>query len=54
MQKLTFITGNAAKAQYLSNYFHLPIEHMKLDLPEIQSLDTAEVAKIKRVAHMRF
>ena len=47
MQKLTFITGSAAKAQYLSNYFHLPIEHMKLDLPEIQSLDTAEVAKDK-------
>ena len=47
MQKLTFITGNAAKARYLSNYFHISVEHVKLDLPEIQSLDTAEVAEDK-------
>ena len=47
MQKLTFITGNAGKAQYLQNYFHLPVEHIKLDLKEIQSLNTAEVAADK-------
>ncbi|MDO8451804.1 MAG: non-canonical purine NTP pyrophosphatase [bacterium] len=47
MQKLTFITGNAAKAKYLSNYFHLPVEHMKLDLQEIQSLDLKEVVEDK-------
>ena len=50
MNKLTFITGNAAKAQYLADYFSLPVEHVKLDLKEIQSLDTTEVAidKAKR------
>lgn len=39
----TFITGNAGKAKYLSDYFHMPVEHMKLDLKEIQSLDLEEV-----------
>ena len=41
--ELTFITGNAGKAKYLSDYFHMPVEHMKLDLKEIQSLDLEEV-----------
>lgn len=50
MKKLTFITGNAGKAKYLSDYFHSPVEHMKLDLQEIQSLDLKEVVedKVKR------
>ncbi len=47
MQNLTFITGNAAKATYLQNFFHMPVEHVKLDLKEIQSLDTKEVAEDK-------
>ena len=47
MQKLTFITGNAGKAKYLSDYFHLPVEHVKLDLHEIQSLDLKEVVEDK-------
>lgn len=47
MQKLTFITGNAGKARYLSDYFHLPVEHRKLDLPEIQSLDLKEIVEDK-------
>lgn len=47
MQKLTFITGNASKAKYLSDYFHLPVEHVKLDLHEIQSLDLREVVEDK-------
>ena len=44
MLKITFITGNGAKAKYLADYFHFPVEHMKLDLKEIQSLDTTEIA----------
>ena len=44
---LTFITGNAAKAKYLSDYFHIPVGHKKLDLIEIQSLDLREVAEDK-------
>lgn len=47
MQTLTFITGNAGKARYLSDYFHLPVEHRKMDLPEIQSLDLKEVVEDK-------
>lgn len=47
MQNLTFITGNAAKAKYLSDYFHMPVTHAKLDLPEIQSLDLKEVVEDK-------
>lgn len=47
MQNLTFITGNAGKAKYLSNYFHLPVEYVKLDLHEIQSLDLKEVVEDK-------
>jgi non-canonical purine NTP pyrophosphatase (RdgB/HAM1 family) len=47
MQNLTFITGNAGKAKYLSDYFHLPVEHKKLDLHEIQSLNLNEVVTDK-------
>lgn len=47
MQKLTFITGNAGKAKYLSDYFHLPVDHVRLDLNEIQSLDLKEVVEDK-------
>src|SRR3989344_5414775 len=47
MQKLTFITGNAGKAKYLADYFHLPVDHVKLDLHEIQSLDLKEVVEDK-------
>jgi inosine triphosphate pyrophosphatase len=50
MEQLTFITGNAAKAKYLKEYFHIPVDHLKLDLIEIQSLDLQEIAidKAKR------
>ncbi len=47
MDKLTFITGNAGKAKYLSDYFHLPVEHVKLDLKEIQSVNLKEVVEDK-------
>lgn len=47
MKKLTFITGNAGKAKYLSDYFHMPVDHLKLDLHEIQSLDLKEVVEDK-------
>lgn len=47
MKKLTFITGNPAKAKYLGNYFHIPVDHIKLDLPEIQSTDLQEIVEDK-------
>lgn len=47
MQSITFITGNQNKADYLAKYLGFPIEHMKLDLDEIQSLDLHEIAEHK-------
>ncbi len=47
MNKLTFITGNEMKAKQLSEHFHFPVDHMKLDLPEIQSLDLEEIVRDK-------
>lgn len=47
MNKLTFITGNKAKAEQLGRHLQHPVEHLKLDLPEIQSLDLNEVVTEK-------
>ncbi|OGG78329.1 hypothetical protein A3A36_00840 [Candidatus Kaiserbacteria bacterium RIFCSPLOWO2_01_FULL_52_12b] len=47
MKSITFITGNAAKVQFMSDYFGRPFEHVKLDQPEIQSLDLREVTEAK-------
>lgn len=44
---LTFITGNPGKATQLATHLHHPVEHKKLDLHEIQSLDLEEVATHK-------
>jgi non-canonical purine NTP pyrophosphatase (RdgB/HAM1 family) len=40
---LTLITGNASKAKQAQQYLGFPLEHRKIDLPEIQSLDSAEI-----------
>ncbi len=42
-QVLTFITGNANKSKQLSHYLGIPLDHQKLDLIEIQSLDLVEI-----------
>ena len=42
-----FITGNQKKADYLSRYLGHPVEHVKVDLDEIQSLDLREVVRHK-------
>ena len=47
MKKVTFITGNQKKADYLIRYLGFPIEHMKLELDEIQSLDLREIVEHK-------
>lgn len=49
MEKLTFITGNQAKAKYLSDYFDWPIKHRSLDLPEIQSMDLEQIVADKAI-----
>ena len=45
--KITFITGNAGKAEEVSRYLGLEIDHHSLDLEEIQSLDLEEIVKDK-------
>ena len=47
MSKVTFITWNQGKADYLSKYLGYPIEHLKLDLDEIQSMDLKEIVTHK-------
>jgi len=44
---LTFVTSNKAKAEELACHLDYPVSHQKLDLPEIQSLDLAEIATKK-------
>lgn len=45
--KLTFITGNPGKAEFLARHVKFPIEHKKVDLDEIQSLELKEIAEHK-------
>ncbi len=53
MQDITFITGNLKKAEYLERCLGHPVEHVKLDLDEIQSLDLKEIVEHKvRQAHI--
>lgn len=47
MAKVTFITGNPTKAQYLEKLLGFEIDHHKLDLDEIQSLNPNEVVEHK-------
>ncbi len=54
MQSVTFITGNQSKADYLAKYLGHPVEHVKLDLDEIQSLDLKVIVEHKvRQAYMK-
>ncbi len=47
MHSITFITGNQKKADYMRKFLMMPIEHIKLDLDEIQSLDLREIVEHK-------
>lgn len=47
MSKITFITGNQKKADYLAKYLGFPVDHVKLDLDEIQSLNLKEIVEHK-------
>ncbi len=47
MTNIIFITGNQKKADYLAKYLGFPVEHIKLDLDEIQSLDLKEIVEHK-------
>lgn len=47
MKTPLFVTGNQNKADHLSRLLGLPLEHIKLDLDEIQSANLQEVAAHK-------
>lgn len=47
MKAPLFITGNEGKAKYLAKYLGMPLEHKKIDLIEIQSLDLKEIVHHK-------
>lgn len=47
MSDFVFITGNQHKADYLAKWLGKPIEHHKVSVDEIQSLDLREVAEHK-------
>ena len=43
MTDFVFVTGNQKKADYLARWLDHPVEHQKVDLDELQSLDLREV-----------
>lgn len=45
--KITFITGNHKKAEFLSKYLDYPIAHKELDLDELQSLSLNKIVEHK-------
>ena len=47
MKDVVFITGNQAKADYLAKFLGHSVEHMKVELDEIQSLDLKEIVSHK-------
>ena len=47
MNRVTFITGNVKKAEFLEKYLGIQIGQKKLDLDELQSLDLREIAEHK-------
>lgn len=47
MQKITFITWNQHKADYLAKFLGYPVDHVKLDLDELQSMDLHEIVTHK-------
>ncbi|MEA3304625.1 MAG: non-canonical purine NTP pyrophosphatase [Patescibacteria group bacterium] len=47
MKKVTFISGNQNKADYLSKYLGYPVDHVSLDLDEIQSVDVHKIVEHK-------
>lgn len=47
MKEVVFITGNQGKADFLAKWLGHPVEHIKLDLDEIQSLDVHVISEHK-------
>ena len=47
MSKVTFISGNAKKAEFLAKYLGFEVPHIKLELDELQSLNLREITEHK-------
>lgn len=47
MGNVTFITSSKDKADYLAKFLDFPVDHIKLDLDEIQSLNLKEIVEHK-------
>lgn len=47
MQEVTFVTGNQTKFDYVQAHLGFPLKHAKLDLDEIQALDTKKIVEHK-------
>ena len=47
MKTVIFITGNQSKADYLAKYLGHPVQHQKVDLDEIQSLELRDIVEHK-------
>ena len=47
MNKITFITGNQSKADYFAKYLGISVDHRKVELDEIQSLNLREIVEHK-------
>lgn len=45
--KVYFTTGNVGKAEYLAKFLDMEVEHKKIDLEEIQSMDLKEIVQKK-------
>lgn len=45
--KITFITGNLGKVEEASRYLGILMDHQKLDLDELQTLDIEEIVRHK-------
>ena len=50
LPEIAFVTSNPGKAREASHFLGRPVAAALLDLPEIQSLDFAEVARAKALA----
>ncbi len=47
MNRVTFITGNQFKAAFMAKFLDYPVEHQKIELDEIQSLDLHKITEHK-------
>lgn len=47
MKPITLVTGNVHKVKYFKQYCSYPVDHIDLDLTEIQSLDVKKIVEHK-------